>query len=113
MNVLPVPERLFSAPMLMRGALIWGFVRAGLALVPWLMAGFEEPFTVNVTVGAAAWIVLVVGALGLIEVRRRNEHLLLANLGFRQRTLAVIAGLPAVVGEVAIALAWTDAPPRG
>jgi hypothetical protein len=57
--------------------------------------------------------VLVVGALGLIEIRRRNEHLLLANLGFRQRTLAVIAGLPAFVGEVAIALAWSDAASRG
>ncbi|HEX6090126.1 MAG TPA: hypothetical protein VFZ13_08200 [Gemmatimonadales bacterium] len=113
MNVLPVPDRLFTVPIILRGSFIWGCLRAALALLPWFMSGFEERFTVAVTVGAAAWIVLVVAALGLLDIRRRNEHLLLANLGFRQRTLAILAGLPAFVGEVAIAAAWSDAAPRG
>ena len=113
MNVLPVPDRLFTVPILLRGSLVWACLRAALTLLPWLMSGFDEPFTTAVTARAAAWIVLVAAALGLIEMRRRNEHLLLANLGFRQRTLAILAGLPALIGEVAMALAWPDAVPRG
>lgn len=112
MNVVAIPDRIFTIPILVRGVLLWASTRAVLALVPRLMTGFEEPFSLEVTNGAAAWIIGVVAALGLVEMRRRNEHLLLANLGIREATLGVIAALPALLGEVVIAFVVPDGAPR-
>lgn len=109
-----MPDWLFAGPILLRGTLIWGSSRIAMAMVTWLMNSREEPLTFGVTPGAAAWLILVVGALGLVEVRRRNEHLLLANMGCAQGTLAAIAAIPALLGEAAIALALlgADGAPR-
>ena len=107
------PDRVFARPLLIRGTLLWAGARGCLALITWLVAGMEGPVTPQVTVEAAAWIIIVVGALGLLEARRRNEHLLLANLGIYQRTLGLLAAVPALAGEVVIALALADGPARG
>ena len=111
MSVLRVPDRTFTIPILVRGTIVWGSLRAALALATWLMTGLERP-TLEVTVGAAAWGTLVVGALGLLEIRRRNEHMLLANLGYGQGLLAAVAAVPALIGEIAISLALTHGAAR-
>lgn len=111
MSVLRTPDRTFTLPILVRGTIVWGSLRAALALATWLMTGLERP-TLEVTVGAAAWGTLVVGALGLVEIRRRNEHILLANLGYGQWLLAAIAALPALLGEIVISLAVTHGAAR-
>ena len=111
--MMRLPDRIFAQPLLVRGALLWAGVRSAMALIAWLMAGMEGAPTLEVTVKAAAWIVLVVGGLGILELRRRNEHLLLANLGIYQRTLGLLAAAPALLGEIAIALALADGPARG
>jgi hypothetical protein len=48
--------------------------------------------------------VLLVALLGLLEARRRHEHLLLANLGVSQLTISLVSAIPALAIEV---LAWT------
>ena len=100
-------------PILWRSLTIWAAARAALALLGWLMSDGADPITLAVTRGASAWIVLVVGALGLLEIRRRNEHLLLANLAIPQATLAALAAAPALIGELVIALLTTDGAARG
>ena len=100
-----LPDRVFTQPLLGRGAWIWATLRLGIALGAWLMSGLSEPFSLAVTGGAAAWIAMVATVLGVVELRRRNEHLLLANLGFGPRALAALAAVPAVLGEIALA-AW-------
>lgn len=113
MRLPAFPDRTFAFPVLGRSLTIWAAARAALVLLGWLMADRAEPLTLAVTRGASAWVVLVVGALGLLEIRRRNEHLLLANLAIPQPTLAALAAAPALIGEVVIALLTTDGAARG
>ena len=110
---LRMPDWTFTGPLLGRSALIWASARACLAFVNWAVAGFAGPFSLAVTAKAAIWTAAVVGVLGVLELRRRNEHLLLANLGIPQRTLAALATVPAILGELALASMGTDAAPRG
>ena len=100
-------------PLLIRGAFIWACSRAGLALLGWLMMGLEGPISFSVTAKAAAWIAWVTCGIGILDFRRRNEHLLLANLGVRQRTLGLLAALPALVGELAMTLLVAGGTARG
>jgi hypothetical protein len=46
--------------------------------------------------------VLLVGFLGLLETRRRNEHLLLANFGVPEAAMAGLALLPALLAEITV-----------
>jgi hypothetical protein len=112
MRIRALPDRLLTIPILARGFIIWASARAALALATWLMSGKSEPLTLAVTRGASVWIVLLVAALGLIEIRRRNAHLFLANLGVSQPTLAAIAATPALLGEITIAFLATDGAAR-
>jgi hypothetical protein len=50
-------------------------------------------------------LVLIVGFLGLLEARRRNEHILLANFGVPQWSLTMLSGLPSLVAELLVQLA--------
>ena len=99
-----LPDRLFTLPILSRGLLLWGCTRSALALGSWLMGGGDEPLMIDVTGKAAAWLIALTGALGVLEIRRRNEHLLLANLGSSQPVLAALAMAPALVAAVTLAL---------
>ena len=110
---LRLPDWTFTRPLLVRGALIWASARACLAFVTWAGSGFTGPFSPAVTAKAAIWTAAVVGILGVLELRRRNEHLLLANFGIRQGTLAVLATVPAILGELTLAMLQADATPRG
>jgi len=108
-----IPDRVFTRPLLVRGLLIWGASRACLAVVVWLMSGLEDPLTFAVTAKAAIWIAVVAGVLGWLELRRRHEHLLLANLGVRERTLGLLAAAPGLLGEFVVAVVGAGDAARG
>lgn len=57
---------------------------------------------IPLTVPTTGLVVLLVGFLGLLEARRRNEHVLLANFGVPRASLAVLCVLPAITAETAI-----------
>jgi len=97
-----IPDRVFLGPMLLRGIGIWTGIRVLVVLGGALIA--QAPPTLQVTPAAAAWLTAIAGLLGLLESRRRNEHILHANLGVGQPVLAAIAALPAALAE--LALAW-------
>lgn len=95
-----VPDRTFLIPLLVRGAFLWLVLRAGFAYIAMLIEGAPQP--VVVPGPAALWLVLIVAALGMIELRRRHQLLLLANLGVRRWVLALCCAAPAILGELAI-----------
>jgi hypothetical protein len=55
--------------------------------------------------GGNPLLVLVVVGMGLLEARRRNEDLFLANLGYGWPTVATYLAVPAAVLEASLA-AW-------
>lgn len=80
-----LPDRLFTFALLRRALYLWVGVRLLVALGGGGGAGRSGllPFPL----GPTGLVVLTVGLLGLLEARRRNEHVLLANLGVPQWSL--------------------------
>lgn len=95
-----MPDRAFLIPLLVRGAFLWLVLRAVFAFIAMLIEGAPQPIVVPGQ--AALWLVLIVAVLGMIELRRRNQLLLLANLGVRRWVLALLCAAPAILGELAI-----------
>ena len=90
-----VPVRTFVIALLRRGAILWLLVR----LMFFAVSGRSSVSLLPTTALALA---LVVGAFGLLDARRRNEHRFLANLGVSQIVIAMLSTIPALVGELAV-----------
>jgi hypothetical protein len=86
---------------LRRGAILWLTMRLCVSAVA--AFGGEDPFHVAPT----TILTLIVGsaALMLVDIRRRNERMLIGNLGWRPSVLSCLALIPAAIGELAIHLA--------
>lgn len=94
-----LPERTIAFALLRRSAVIWLLVRCTFALFNAAKTGHGA---FGLTTPAAAWLILVVGALGFVEARRRNEVRFLANLGVAPATVFLMSAMPALVAEVVI-----------
>ena len=68
----------------------------------WAQAGAAGPVGVGGGSRMTLWAILVTGSVGLIELRRRHQHLLLGNLGVGQGTLFCVACAPALLAEIAL-----------
>ena len=55
---------------------------------------------------AVAWILVVCATLALVDLRRRHERLLLANLGISRLQAVCWCLAPAALGESAILAIW-------
>jgi nitrate/nitrite transporter NarK len=99
-----LPGRLFTRALLRRGIFIWLGTRILFRFAGGLVADRLGPPSIFILPPTAIALSCLVGALGLLEARRRHEHLLLANLGVAQWRLWVIATLPALVAEMLVAL---------
>jgi len=95
-----LPERLFAVALLRRALYLWIGVRLLVALAGG--GGAASRGLVPLTLRATGLVVLLVGFLGLLEARRRNEHVLLANFGTPQASLAGLSVLPAIMAETAV-----------
>lgn len=109
MNSNDLPDRAFLIPLLVRGLLLWLLFRTCFAFLAWLVEGAQQSINVAaravispMPANAALWMLLIITALGMLELRRRNEHLLLANFGVRAWVLALLCAVPAVAGELLI-----------
>jgi len=95
---LTLPDLVIAKRLLVRAAVIWAGVRGCYALAVLLLAGvfgapeLRLPITTDVAIAA-----LTVG-LVLMEVKRRHEAILLANLGVPLTSVALLAAVPALVG---------------
>jgi hypothetical protein len=96
-----LPDRIFTLALLRRALYLWVGVRLLTALAG---SGIGRSGLLPLSPGATALVILIVGFLGILEMRRRNEHLLLANFGVSQALLTVLCVLPPVVAEVLVGL---------
>lgn len=86
--------------LLRRGLLSWAFARAAFAMA--LLLTMNPPWTSGGFVGIG--IVLLGSVLGLIEVQRVHERVLLANLGLSLPMLVEMLAVPALLGEIVLAV---------
>ena len=106
MTSLRWPDRLFADALVRRSGALWVGVRliilAALKLPP-AVWGWE----VTIAVGAGTSLIVIAAAVALSywETHRRNELLLLANLGTSPATIAVLIFTPIVLLEIGATLA--------
>ena len=97
-----LPDRLFTLALLQRALYLWIGVRLLVALGGG--GGVGRQGLLPLPLQATGLVVLLVGFLGLLEARRRNEHVLLANFGVPQSNLVGLSGLPPVLAEMLVRL---------
>jgi hypothetical protein len=104
-SLVRLPERSLAIALLLRGATVWFLVRLTVG-VPWAL-GSQLPgrSVLKLTIPASILLVLLVGALGLLEARRRNEHRFLANLGVSPFMIVVLSMTPALLAEACLGIA--------
>jgi hypothetical protein len=100
-----LPDPLFARLFLRRAIFIWLGTRILFEVAGFLVADVLGPPSLFVSPSTAIALSCLVGALGVLDARRRNEHLLLADLGVSQWPIWMISALPALMVEALIALA--------
>lgn len=103
-----LPDPVVTRRLLVRAAVLWFGTRVLFGFAGLLAAGVLGPPSIVVAPHTAIAIACVVGALGVLDVRRRHEHLLLANLGVSQWPVWTLSMVPALIAEglVALVAAW-------
>ena len=100
-----LPDRLFARALLARLVFLWIPVRAGQFVVEVSVhERGDPPPSLFVTPLSAAGIAVLVALLQLLDVRRRGEHVLLANLGTGTRELLLLSAVATALLELAVAL---------
>jgi len=94
-----LPERSLTVALLRRGAVLWLLARL---MVGSMSAAVSGHGSVGLLPPTALALALAVGALGLLDARRRNEHRFLANLGVSQIVIVTLSTIPALLGELAV-----------
>lgn len=97
-----LPERGMTIALLRRGALLWLLARM---LVVASGAALSGHVSLGIFAPTALALSLAVGAMGLLDARRRNEHRFLANLGVSPLTIVLLSIIPALVAELALRIA--------
>jgi hypothetical protein len=95
-----IPDRLFALALVRRALFLWIGVRLLVALAGG--GGAATSGLIPLTARMTALVVLLVGFLNFLEARRRNEDVLLANLGVAQASVAALSVLPAIMAETAV-----------
>ena len=102
----PNPE--FARKLLLDGTVVWIFIRIALPVIAALSgSGAGASFApIGLALGLPGSITLVTicGGLAMIDVLRRRESILLANLGIPLRMVFITGAIPAVVGETVTSL---------
>ena len=95
------PNRLIVRAYLTRGTALWLATRSIASAV--LFLGGTDPL--RISRGVAVEIVLLSVVVSVLEMKRRRESTLLANLGVRWFTIGALCVAPALVGELVVRLA--------
>jgi hypothetical protein len=97
-----LPPRAFLIALVTRAVTIWAGMRVLLALG---IALLDAGPPLRLPASTASLLALLAGTLGLVELRRRREHLLLGNLGVGQSVLFLTGLVPAAFLESLLLLA--------
>jgi hypothetical protein len=95
-----LPDRRFTMALLRRALYLWLVSRLLVAVGGG--GGVIGRGLVSLTPWATGLLMVLVAFLNLVEARRRNEHLLLANFGVPEAALVGLSLLPALVAETAV-----------
>jgi hypothetical protein len=100
-----VPPPPFRGLLVRRASLLWLFARLFIALLVFYYEGLDALRAEAVRLGAPAGLALagLVAAITLLDVYRRREAILLANLGVGPAGVVIVALLPTLALE---ALTW-------
>lgn len=92
--------------LLRRAALLWLLGRLMVAFFVFIYQGAGALTTHAVHLGTptSLWLIAMVAALTVLDVHRRHEIVLLANLGVGPGPIAVLAALPPLVLELVTCL---------
>ena len=94
---LPNPE--FARRFLIDGAVTWALLRCALVAVAVVSDDPLAAPTLNLGLPASVTLVTLCGALILVDVLRRRESILLADLGIPLRAVVLTGAIPALIGE--------------
>jgi hypothetical protein len=94
-------DTLITRTWVVRGAILWFLARLVISAV--IAAAHHNPFAISAR--SSAIIILVATALGYVQTARLREGVLLGNLGVSRAELSAFFALPALVGELLIAVA--------
>ena len=98
-----MPHAVIALPFIVRGLPLWLFVRVAFLLVV-LFNGEDAASLMEWQPGTALGLLLLTVILGVVDVRRRRERVLLGNLGVSDLQLASFFALSAVMGELLLAV---------
>ena len=91
----------------MIGTAAWVLVRAAFAFVSEAAKDVLGPPTLTLELPAMLALIAICSAFVVLDVLRRHERLLLANLGVSLGGVAVVGAIPALVAETAVTLLAT------
>src|SRR5688500_3049870 len=94
----PNPE--FARRLLIDGAIIWVLLRFAIYVVGAVAADQFGPPSLAIGLPSALTLVTMSGALTLLDVLRRREGILLANLGVPLRVVLITGATPALIAEL-------------
>jgi hypothetical protein len=101
-----LPHPILLRLVLRRGVVLWVSARLALLAVGLMAKLVPVPATYHpgVSLGPAGtpWFLLLLGLVTWLDLRRRRELTLIANLGLRPGVVSAVACAPAVVGEFAV-----------
>ncbi len=98
-----LPDRRLVRLLVARGTLLW--LLAHLIVLGAFAMGsqsFWQPARLHLSPVQAFWSLVFCGVLAWLDLRRRRELVLLANLGIALPTVLAASLVPGVVGEVAL-----------
>ena len=107
---MALPPRRFGRAILLRGVVIWFVMKlvvtgaAAAAAAEGLLPGEARNFgdVLGLSPSAALMLATIVALITLIDARRRNELLFLANLGVSRGVIASLAATPAIAFEIVL-----------
>ena len=88
----------------MLGMAAWVLIRAAFAFVEGEAADVLGPSSLALELPALVAIIAISGSFVVLDVLRRHERILLANLGVSLGAVALIGAIPALLAETAITL---------
>jgi hypothetical protein len=95
------PDRLIVRAYVTRAVKLWLLSRILITVV--FVFGSVDPL--RLSVAAVLEVVLVVVAIGFLDIRRHHERALLDNLAVSPLTLVALFAGPALVGEIVVRVA--------
>ena len=87
-----------------RGIVLWVLARLMMMVVAIFGAAIPLREVIRWSVSGALGMLGVCAVLGFVDVRVRRERTLLGNLGIEDRELVVMYVVPAIVGELVLAM---------